>query len=67
MTIMIAELYDAFKAANVSDVTARKAAEAVAAYDNRLAEIVSDLRMLKWAQAATFTMTLAVLVKLFIH
>ena len=67
MTIMIAELYDAFKAANVSDVTARKAAEAVAAYDNQLAEIVSDLRMLKWAQAATFAMTLAVLVKLFIH
>ncbi len=64
---MLTEVYDAFKAANVSDDTARKAAEAVAAYDNRLAEIVSDLRMLKWAQAATFTLVLAVLIKLFIH
>jgi hypothetical protein len=64
---MLTEVYDAFKEAKVSDPTARKAAEAIAAYDNRLAEIVSDLRMLKWAQAATFAMTLAVLVKLFIH
>jgi hypothetical protein len=67
MTIMIAEVYDAFIEAKVSDPTARKAAEAIAAYDSALSEIKSDLRMLKWAQAATFTMTLAVLVKLFIH
>jgi hypothetical protein len=32
MTTMISEVYEAFKEANVSDETARKAAEAVAAY-----------------------------------
>jgi hypothetical protein len=33
MTTMISEVYEAFKEAKVSDATARKAAEAVAAYE----------------------------------
>lgn len=43
MTTMISELYDAFKEANVSDATARKAAEAVASYEARFASL--DLKM----------------------
>lgn len=43
MATMISEVYDAFKEANVSDATARKAAEAVAAYETRFAGL--ELRM----------------------
>lgn len=39
MTTMISEVYEAFKEANVSDATARKAAEAVAAYETRFASL----------------------------
>ncbi len=43
MTTMISEVYEAFKEANVSDATARKAAEAVAAYESRFASL--DLKV----------------------
>ena len=59
MTTMLSEVYDAFKAANVDDEKARKAAEAVAAYDQRSADIVNNLerlrssvQMLKWQVGA---------------
>lgn len=39
MTAMISEVYQAFKEASVSDETARKAAEAIAAYDSRFASL----------------------------
>ena len=39
MTTMISEVYKAFKEAKVSDQTARKAAEAVAAYEARFAAL----------------------------
>jgi len=39
MATMISEVYEAFKEANVSDATARKAAEAVAAYESRFASL----------------------------
>jgi hypothetical protein len=37
VTTMISEVYEAFKEANVSDTSARKAAEAIAAYQTRFA------------------------------
>lgn len=67
MTFMITELYDALKDAGADEDKARKAAESVTAYENRLADLASDFRVLKWGQAATFGMTIAILVKLFIQ
>jgi hypothetical protein len=67
MTILVTEVYDAFKEANVSDPTARKAAEAMAGYDNRLAAMDTRLAVLTWMTGANAAMTLAVLLKLFIH
>lgn len=43
MATMISEVYEAFKEANVSDASARKAAEAIAAYETRFAGL--ELRM----------------------
>ena len=39
MTTMISEVYEAFKEANVSDASARKAAEAIAADEARFASL----------------------------
>jgi len=52
MTIMLVEIYDAFKEAKVSDETARKAAEAIAAYDDRFAKIDRHLMLMQWQLGA---------------
>jgi len=61
---MIAEIYDAFLAAHVPEDTARKAAEAVAVYEARLAAIERELAVLKWMVGTNVLLTVAVLVKL---
>jgi hypothetical protein len=43
MTTMIAEVYDAFVAAGTPEDKARRAAEAVAAYENRFASLEQRL------------------------
>jgi hypothetical protein len=78
MTIMIAEVYDAFIEAKVSEASSRKAAEAVAAYDERLSRIdvrlgsidgrllgmEARLTMLTWAVGLNAAATLGMLAKL---
>ena len=44
---MITELYDALKDAGADEEKARRAAETVAAYENRFARIETDLGILK--------------------
>jgi hypothetical protein len=46
VALMISELYDALKLANVPEEAARKAAEAVATYDARLSGIETKLAVL---------------------
>jgi hypothetical protein len=46
MTTMISEVYEAFREANVSDATARKAAEAIAAYEARFAGLELKLEQI---------------------
>ena len=61
MTTMISEVYDAFKEANVSDASARKAAEAIASYEARFANI--DLKIEKIDGRLTLVMwQLAILI-----
>ncbi len=48
MTTMIAEVYDALVAAGSPEDKARRAAEAIAAYENRFGKIEADLNLLKW-------------------
>jgi hypothetical protein len=45
---MITELYDALKDAGADEGKARKAAETVAAYENRFAKIETHLAIVKW-------------------
>ena len=72
MSTMISEVYDAFKEAGVSEEKARKAAEAIAGYENRFAKIderfaIMDGRLvlLQWMIGFNLAMTLAILWKVF--
>ena len=65
MATMISEVYDALKDAGASEDKARKAAEAIAAYENRFAKTESDLKLLQWMVGFNIAMTTAVLWKVF--
>ena len=72
MSTMISEVYDAFKEAGASEEKARKAAEAIAGYENRFAKIDERfatmdgrLVLLQWMLGFNLAMTLAILWKVF--
>lgn len=64
MATMITEVYDAFKAAGVDDEKARKAAEAIATYENKFQEMKTEFQVIKWMVGTNIVLTLGVLSKL---
>ncbi len=48
MAVMLAKTYDALIAAGAPEDKARDAAEELAAYENRLARIETELAVIKW-------------------
>ena len=71
MPTMISEVYDALLEAGASDDKARKAAEAVAAYDQRFAgietrlvELAGRVALIQWMLGTNIVLTLGVLWKL---
>ncbi len=74
MTTMIAEVYDALLAAGSPEDKARKAAEAIAGYENRfaaidqrLAKIEGDLKLLSWMVGFNLAATVGVIFILLRH
>ena len=67
MSTMITEVYDAFRDAGASEEKSRKAAEAMASYENRFSRIETELLVLKWMVGTNITLTFLVLGKLFLH
>lgn len=72
MTTMISEVYEAFKEAKVSDATARKAAEAVAAYESRFAaleiqlvDVKGQIRLVQWMLAVLLAGVASLVLKAF--
>lgn len=65
--VIIEELYTALIEAGASDGTAKDAARAVAQYENQLADVRSDLKLLKWISSASLAVGLAVATRLFLH
>jgi hypothetical protein len=62
---MISEVYDAFIASGAPEDKARKAAEALANYENRFSLIDAELVVLKWMVG--FAIDIAILVRVFIR
>lgn len=65
MATMISEVYDAFIAAGTPEDKARKAAEAIANYENRFSRIESDLAVLKWMTGTVLAGVVALVIKTF--
>jgi len=63
MTMMVGDLYDALKDAGAKEKLARGAAEAVANYDKDIAELKSDVKLLKWMVGFNMAMTATLLFK----
>jgi hypothetical protein len=66
MSAMISEVYDALVAAGAPEDKARKAAEAVANYENRLGKFESELTLIKWMIGFNIAVSVAVLARLFV-
>ena len=62
---MISEVYDAFISAGAPEDKARKAAEAIASYENRFGRIESDLAILKWITGTILAGVVALVIKIF--
>jgi hypothetical protein len=74
MTTMIAEVYDALLAAGSPEDKARKAAEAIAAYENRFTaidqrftKIEGDLKLLTWMVGFDLAATIGIVFLLLRH
>lgn len=65
MALMLGNLHDALQAAGASPELARKAAEEVAGYENRLAKVEPKLDVVQWMVGANIGLTLIVLGKTF--
>ena len=65
MALMLGKLYDALRAGGGPDDKAREAAEEVATYEKDLAEIKSDVRLLKWITGTTLAGVLALVIRTF--
>jgi hypothetical protein len=67
MPIMISEVYDAFRGADVGEDISRKAAEALAGYDNRFIKIEGRLDLLMWMVGASIALNVAILTRMLLH
>jgi hypothetical protein len=63
---MISEVYDALIAAGAPEDKARKAAEALASYENRFSKD-TDLLLLKWMVWSVIALNVAILARLLLH
>ena len=65
MALMLAKLYTALREAGADDDKAREAAEEVASFENRLANVEASLTILKWMAGFNLILTVAIVGMLF--
>jgi len=63
---MMGNLYSALKQAGADDENAKKAAEEVAGFENRISSLAADVALLKWMVGFNLALTLAIVGKLFL-
>ena len=64
MAVTSSKTYDALRDAGASDEKARDAAEEIAGFENRLASLDADMRLLKWMVGINLTATVSILLRL---
>lgn len=64
---MVSEVYDALLAAGAPEDKARRAAEAIAAYETRFSKIENELGILKWMVGFNLAVSVAVMARVFLH
>lgn len=67
MSTIQAEVFEAFRAIDVPEEKAMKAAQALSRRDGDVIDIKRDLAVLKWMLGTLYPLVLAILVKLFLH
>ena len=65
MSTMIGEVYEALIEAGASQEKAKKAAESIAAYENRFNRIEADLLVIKWMLGLVIAGVCSLVVKTF--
>ena len=66
MAIMLSKTDEALRAAGAPDDKARDAAVGIATYENHLANIEADVRLLKWMVGLILAGVLSLVVKVFL-
>ena len=67
MALQLGALRDALESAGAAPDKAAKAAEELAGYDRELSEVRSDLKLLTRMNALNLALSIAILLRLFIH
>jgi hypothetical protein len=67
MSVMQSEVFEAFRAIDVPEDKALKAATALSKRDDDVTDIKRDLAVLKWMVGTLYPLVVAILLKLFIH
>lgn len=65
MALMLGSLYDALTEAKVPAEKARRAAEEVASYDNRISAVEAKLTLLQWMVGFNIAVSIAILARVF--
>jgi hypothetical protein len=66
MAVMMGNLYSALKQAGADEESARKAAEEVAGFENRISSLAADITLLKRMVGFNLAMTVAIAARLFL-
>lgn len=67
MSNLQSEVFEAFRAIDVPEEKALKAATALSRRDDDVASLRRDMAVLKWMVGTLYPLVLAILVKLFLH
>jgi hypothetical protein len=67
MSVMQSEVFEAFRAIDVPEDKALKAATALSKRDDDVIDMKRDLAVLKWMVGTLYPLVIAILLKLFIH
>jgi len=67
MSVMQSEVFEAFRAIDIPEGKALKAAEALSRRDDDVTSIKGDLTIMKWMVGTLYPLIFAILLKLYIH